>query len=177
MMEIDNQIIQCSGDEPRSRHFTCTSNSKFTDTDVISKVDGSGKWEGLPVSNNESNINYVQNGCAGSNILHSHETVIYSHSSPQQANVEKKQQFPFTQHAQRHHGIRNENRSTRRAKFRSYSKYSIREQSFIGWISDCVLPIWMFARAGFFYKGKYKINVLYMFSIVPYTSPLFNGCQ
>ncbi|XP_063437141.1 baculoviral IAP repeat-containing protein 3-like isoform X2 [Mytilus trossulus] len=148
-----NQIIQCSDDEPFSRHFIYTSNSDFTDTDVISKVNSSGKWEGLPVPNNESNINYVQNGCADSNILHSHETVVYSHSSPQQANGEKKQQFLLTQHAKRQHGIKNENRSTRRAKFRSYSKYSIREQSFIGWISDCVLPIWMFAKAGFFYKG------------------------
>lgn len=156
MMEIDNQIIQCSVDEPRSKHFICTSKSNFTDTDVKSKVDGSGKWEGLHVSNNESNIHYVQNGYADSNTLHPHETVIYSHSEPQQTNVEKKQQFMFKQHAQRQHGIRDENRSTRRAKFRSYSKYSIREKSFIGWISDSGLPIWMFAKAGFFYKGKCK---------------------
>ncbi|VDI51529.1 Hypothetical predicted protein [Mytilus galloprovincialis] len=149
-MEIDNQIIQCSVDASCSRHIICTSNSDFTDTDVISKVE---KSEGSPVSNNESNIHYVQNGCAGSNILHPNETVIYSQRAPQQADVEKKRQVLFTQNAQRHHGIKNKNRSTRRAKFRSYSKISIREQSFIGWISDCVLPIWMFAKAGFFYKG------------------------
>lgn len=175
MMETDSHIKQCSVDETCSRSFTCTSNSTFTDTDldVRSTVHGSGKSEGLPASNNESSIPYVQNGCAGSNILHPHETVIYSHSAPQQANVKKKRQCLFTQHERRQHGIKNENRSTRRAKFRSYSKYGIREQSFIGWISDCVLPIWMFAKAGFFYKGKYKINVLYMYSIVPYMSPLF----
>ncbi|CAC5362542.1 BIRC7_8 [Mytilus coruscus] len=49
-------------------------------------------------------------------------------------------------------GDGNERRCTR-AKFRSYSKLTIRKQSFIGWTSECTLPIWMFARAGFFYKG------------------------
>ncbi|CAC5362544.1 BIRC7_8 [Mytilus coruscus] len=88
-------------------------------------------------------------------ILQPQETVINSNMENfTQANnlLEKKQQLLFSQ---RQHCGRNESRSNsnRHAKFRSYSKYNIREQSFIGWTSDCPLPIWMFAKAGFFYKG------------------------
>ncbi|CAC5399286.1 BIRC7_8 [Mytilus coruscus] len=154
-MEIESHIIQCSVDEPCSRNFTCTSNSYFTGTDKKSKVCCSGKSECFPVLNNESNIRIGQHGCAGSTIFHPYETEININSAPQQTHdlIENKQQQLFTQHARKQHGNRNESTSTRRAKFRSYSKYSIREQSFIGWTSDCVIPIWMFAKAGFFYKG------------------------
>lgn len=160
--------MQCSVDELCSTTLTCTSNSSFyfTDVDVRSKGYSCGNSQRVPVSNNESKGHNVQDGCAGSIILPPHETVINSNSAPQHANdnIEKKQPLLFTQHARKQHDTRKESRSNRRAKFRSYSKYNIREQSFIGWTSNCVLPTWMFAKAGFFYKGNSMV-VIHLYEI------------
>ena len=43
---------------------------------------------------------------------------------------------------------------SRPAKFRAYKNIDLRIKSFVGFVTLCLYPPFMFARAGFFYKGK-----------------------
>lgn len=60
---------------------------------------------------------------------------------------EIKRKYLFTQNTDVQQSRRNN------PKFRTYSKLDIRIQSFLGFVSICILSPYMFAKAGFFYKG------------------------
>lgn len=165
MMEIDVQCVQCSIDKHKTRKYTCTTDRTFLGDDFRSKLCCSGNSEGVRVSNTNRITRDDHNGYAGSVVPVTHqqqETMIHSNNENlAQTNhlIEQKQQLLLTRKQ-----LTDINKSswTRHAKFRSYSKFDIREQSFIGWTSASTFPIWMFAKAGFFYKGKYTF---YLFKI------------
>ncbi|XP_063437133.1 death-associated inhibitor of apoptosis 2-like [Mytilus trossulus] len=169
MMESDGQCVQCSIGEQKTRKYTCTTDRTILGDDLRSKLCCSGKSESVSVSNNNSSIHYDQNGYAGAvmPVIHQQqETVIHSYNENlAQTNdlIQQKQQLLFTR---TQHRDRNESRSTKHTKFRSYSKFDIREQSFIGWTSTSTLPIWIFAKAGFFYKGFADIVACFECGIV-----------
>ncbi|XP_052096554.1 baculoviral IAP repeat-containing protein 2-like [Mytilus californianus] len=158
--------VQCSADGSKSKVYTFPTDNIVADVDSGSKVYCSGQFGGFAenrgVFHNESKNNISQNmqneyiGSVVQTTIRQHQNGIISYQgfvahTDEHANelIEKKQQLLFTR---KQIGDGNEKRSNR-AKFRSYSKLTIRKQSFIGWQSTCTLPIWMFAMAGFFYKG------------------------
>ncbi|CAG2195544.1 unnamed protein product [Mytilus edulis] len=165
MASRSNMSVQCSNHELNSKAYLTTfpTNKEKADVDLGSKVYGRGQLGGVAenrgVLNYESKTNIIQNGDIDSvnqNLGQQQQTGMVGYRGfLAQTNehthelVEKKQPLLFTR---KQIGDRNERRSSR-AKFRSYSKLTIRKQSFIGWTSECMLPIWMFAIAGFFYKG------------------------
>ena len=156
----ESMNFQCSADESNSKTYTISTDNVVDG----SKIFCSGQIRGFVlnqgVSNNESKTHITQIVNSGSIIQNSGQAqqlgTIHNQGFIAQTNrhtntlIEKKQKSLFTE---KQIGDRNERRITR-AKFRSYSKLTIRKQSFIGWTSECMLPIWNFAMAGFFYKGK-----------------------
>ncbi|XP_071140943.1 baculoviral IAP repeat-containing protein 7-B-like [Mytilus edulis] len=158
-----NRIVQCSTQESKSKVYTFTTKKSLADFGLESSINFSGKLQGLEenrgVFNFESKTNISQNRDIDSGLQNQgqqHQTGIvdnrglFAHTNEQTHELtEEKQPLLFTR---KQIGDRNERRSTR-AKFRSYSKLTIRKQSFIGWTSECMLQIWQFAMAGFFYKG------------------------
>lgn len=171
MASRSNMSVQCSNHELNSKTYLTIfpTNKEKADVDLGSKVYGRGQLGGVAenrdVLNYESKTNIIQNGDIDSvnqNLGQQQQTGMVSYRGfLAQTNehthelVEKKQPLLFTR---KQIGDRNERRSPR-AKFRSYSKLTIRKQSFIGWTSECMLPIWMFAIAGFFYKGNLIIAI------------------
>lgn len=156
-VRIDGQLFTSSYNDPKCKDYTFPSDSNLTGVDSGSKVCCSGQPKGVSVSrghfNIESDTNYALDGYVDSVVQNTDQQMGINSNQDYFAQpnelISKKQQLLFIQ---KQNGEGSERRS-KHAKFRSYSKLSIRKQSFIGWTSDCSLPIWMFAMAGFFYKG------------------------
>lgn len=149
---VENMSVQCSSEESKSKAYTFQTDNIGADVDLGSKVYCSGQTgcfaEDRSVFTNESTTHGAKNGYIWS-VVQTTVQPLQTLVNDKNELIAKKKELLFTG---KQIGDGNERRCTR-AKFRSYSKLTIRKQSFIGWTSECTLPIWMFARAGFFYKG------------------------
>lgn len=102
-----------------------------------------------PIPNHQTEINSRGDSYVGlKSSQHSQIKTLESYQLQAERQHERKRKLYFTEK------IESEpNREVKPPKFRSYKTFDIRLKSFIGFESNCVLPVEMFARSGFFYKG------------------------
>lgn len=160
----NGQLFPSSNNDQKCKDYALPTDSISAGVDSGYKVYCSGHSIGFSVNRGHINIesehidvldgdvNYVVQNTDQQMVINS----IQDKSAQPNDLISKKQQFLF---AQKQNGEGKDRRS-KHAKFRSYSKLNIRKQSFIGWTSDCLVPIWMFAMSGFFYKGYYNYNLI-----------------
>lgn len=155
-VRIDGQLFQSSNNDQKCKDYAFPSDSILMSVDSGSKVCVSGQSIGFSVNRGHCNIerdaDYVLHGYVDS-VVHNTDQQMGNNSNQEYFakpnEIISKKQLLFSQ---KQNGEGKERRG-KHAKFRSYSKLNIRKQSFIGWTSDCLVPIWMFAMSGFFYKG------------------------
>ena len=110
-----------------------------------------------PIPNHQTEINNRGDSYVGLNSSqHSQIKTLECYQQQPERQHERKRKLYFTEK------IESEpNREVKPPKFRSYKTLDIRIKSFIGFESNCVLPVEMFARSGFFYKGKHRALSIY----------------
>lgn len=156
--------MYCSDDV--SSHLSCSSyivvgqpleDSNHDETQKFVRIVSGHPLRRIADPTSQLVISGQKRGYTGLTPIPSHQTEINNRSQHSQIKThqqqaerqnERKRKLYFTEK------IESEpNREVKPPKFRTYRTLDIRIQSFVGFESNCVLPVEMFAKSGFFYKG------------------------